>query len=178
MRFGKNIHIILFIIYVRRAPVRIVLQRVKRAVVRIEGEIVGEIGHGFLVLAGIAREDTEVDYRLMAEKIVNLRVFEDEEGKMNRSLLETGGSLLVVSQFTLFADCRKGRRPSFINAAPPEKASADFDLFISILKENAIRVETGRFGTMMDVELVNSGPVTIIMDTQELRSTTRRGNIK
>jgi len=157
---------------------RVVLQRVRRAVVRIEGEIVGEIGRGFLVLAGIAHEDTEEDYRLMAEKIVNLRVFEDEAGKMNRSLLETGGALLVVSQFTLFADCRKGRRPSFINAAPPEKASADFDLFIAILKENAIRVETGRFGAMMDVELVNSGPVTIIMDTREIRSTTREGNTK
>ena len=155
---------------------RIVLQRVSRASVKTDGNIVGEIGRGFLVLAGIGHDDTEQDYKFIAEKIVNLRVFEDEEGKMNRSLLETGGSLLIVSQFTLFADCRKGRRPSFINAAPPEKASADFEKFLTILKQYQTKVETGVFGAMMDVELVNDGPVTIILDSQELKSVSRRGN--
>jgi D-tyrosyl-tRNA(Tyr) deacylase len=158
------------------AFVRVVLQRVSRASVTTSGNVVGEIGRGFLVLAGIGHDDTEQDYKFMADKIVNLRVFEDEEGKMNRSLLETGGSLLVVSQFTLFADCRKGRRPSFINAAPPEKASADFDKFLALLKQYRIKVESGVFGAMMDVELVNDGPVTIILDSQELQSVSRRGN--
>ena len=155
---------------------RIVLQRVSRASVSIDGKIVGQIGGGFLVLAGIGQDDTEQDYKFIADKIVNLRVFEDEDGKMNRSLLETGGSLLVVSQFTLFADCRKGRRPSFINAAPPEKASADFDKFLTLLKQYQIKVESGVFGAMMDVELVNDGPVTIILDSRELQSVSRRGN--
>ena len=158
------------------AFVRVVLQRVSRASVTTGGNVVGEIGRGFLVLAGIGQDDLEQDYKFIAEKIVNLRVFEDEEGKMNRSLLETGGSLLVVSQFTLFADCRKGRRPSFINAAPPEKASADFDKFLALLKQYRIKVESGVFGAMMDVELVNDGPVTIILDSQELQSVSRRGN--
>ena len=158
------------------AFVRVVLQRVSRASVTTGGNVVGEIGRGFLVLAGIGQDDLEQDYKFIAEKIVNLRVFEDEEGKMNRSLLETGGSLLVVSQFTLFADCRKGRRPSFINAAPPEKAGADFDKFLALLKQYRIKVESGVFGAMMDVELVNDGPVTIILDSQELQSVSRRGN--
>ncbi|HOE62446.1 MAG TPA: D-aminoacyl-tRNA deacylase [Candidatus Sumerlaeota bacterium] len=157
---------------------RVVLQRVKKAKVNINGEIVGEIGAGFLVLAGIAQDDTLEDYRMMAEKILNLRVFEDDAGKMNRSLIETNGALLVVSQFTLFADCRKGRRPSFISAAPPDKASADFDIFVNILREQCVKVETGRFAAMMDVELVNAGPVTIIMDSHEKRALSRRGNIK
>jgi len=156
--------------------VRVVLQRVSGSSVSIEGKIVGQIGSGFLVLAGIGTDDTEQDYKFLAEKIVNLRVFEDDEGKMNRSLLETGGSLLVVSQFTLFADCRKGRRPSFINAAPPEKAAADFDKFLALLKQYQIKVESGVFGAMMDVELVNDGPVTIILDSKELQSVSRRGN--
>ena len=155
---------------------RVVLQRVSGSSVSIEGKIVGQIGSGFLVLAGIGTDDTEQDYKFLAEKIVNLRVFEDDEGKMNRSLLETGGSLLVVSQFTLFADCRKGRRPSFINAAPPEKAAADFDKFLALLKQYQIKVESGVFGAMMDVELVNDGPVTIILDSKELQSVSRRGN--
>ena len=155
---------------------RIVLQRVSRASVEVSGDIVGAIDAGFLVLAGIGHEDTEEDYRRLAEKIVHLRVFEDEAGKMNRSLLDTGGSLLVVSQFTLFADCRKGRRPSFTGAAPPQKAQADFATFVSILKQYEIKVETGIFGAMMKVALVNDGPVTILFDSREMRSRTRRGN--
>jgi D-tyrosyl-tRNA(Tyr) deacylase len=155
---------------------RIVLQRVSRACVRVDEKTVGEIGLGFLVLAGIAQDDTEEDYRFIADKIVNLRVFEDAEGKMNRSLLEVNGALLVVSQFTLFADCRKGRRPSFITAAPPQKASADFEIFLSLLRQYNLKVETGIFGAMMDVELINDGPVTIILDSKELQSVSRRGN--
>jgi D-tyrosyl-tRNA(Tyr) deacylase len=155
---------------------RVVLQRVSRACVRVEDKITGEIGLGFLVLAGIAGDDTEEDYRFIADKIVNLRVFEDDEGKMNRSLLDVGGALLVVSQFTLFADCRKGRRPSFIAAAPPQKASVDFDVFVGILGQYNLKVETGVFGAMMDVELVNDGPVTIMLDSRELKSISRRGN--
>lgn len=155
---------------------RIVLQRVTRAEVKVNGETVGRIGPGFLVLTGIGREDTEKDYRFIAEKIVNLRVFEDHEGKMNRSLLDMEGELLVVSQFTLFADCRKGRRPSFISAAPPDKASSDFERFVSILGEHHVKVETGVFGAMMDVELINSGPVTILLDSTEMMSVSRRGN--
>ena len=155
---------------------RVILQRVSRASVKVEGETISGIGRGFLVLAAVGPEDGDKDYRYLAEKIVNLRVFEDENGKMNFSLLKKGGSLLVVSQFTLFADCRKGRRPSFVGAAPPDKASADFDKFVEILKEYDIPVKTGRFGAMMEVELVNDGPVTIILDSQEMLAVSRRGN--
>ncbi|MBN1900360.1 D-tyrosyl-tRNA(Tyr) deacylase [Candidatus Sumerlaeota bacterium] len=155
---------------------RIVLQRVSKASVRVEEKTTGQIDRGFLVLAGIAQDDSEEDYRFIAEKIVNLRVFEDDGGKMNRSLLDVGGALLVVSQFTLFADCRKGRRPSFIEAAPPQKASVDFDLFVNILRQYGVKVETGIFGAMMDVELINDGPVTIILDSKEMKSVSRRGN--
>ena len=157
---------------------RVVLQRVSGAAVRVDGKTVGKISLGFLVLAGIGQNDTEEDYRFIAEKIVNLRVFEDEAGKMNRSLPDVKGALLVVSQFTLFADCRKGRRPSFIKAAPPDKACADFDKFVRILREKSVKVETGIFGAMMDVELVNDGPVTIILDSEEMRALSRRGNPK
>ena len=157
---------------------KVVLQRVSRSSVSVDGKIVGEIGLGFLALAGIGKEDTEQDYKYLAEKIVNLRVFEDDQGKMNRSLLDVGGQLLLVSQFTLFADCRKGRRPSFINAAPPEKAAKDFETFVSILKSYDVTVETGIFGAMMEVELINDGPVTILFDSREMTSLSRRGNPK
>ncbi len=142
----------------------------------VKGKIAGKIGTGFLVLAAIAPSDTEKDYAFLADKIVNLRVFEDDAGKMNRSLLETGGSLLVVSQFTLFADCRKGRRPSFTGAAPPQKAAADFQTFIALLRKYPIKVETGIFGAMMDVRLTNTGPVTVMLDSKQMLATSRRGN--
>jgi D-aminoacyl-tRNA deacylase len=147
---------------------KVVLQRVKRASVTVDNIIEGEINNGFLVLAAIGRNDSMNDYKYIAEKIVNLRVFEDENGKMNLSLLDTKGELLIVSQFTLYADCKKGRRPSFINAAPPQKAFSDFDIFVEIFSRYHIRVETGIFGAMMNVELINNGPVTIILDSEEM----------
>jgi len=145
---------------------RVVLQRVKRADVRVEGRVTGKIAHGFLVLAGFGPSDTEAQLSWMAEKILGLRVFADDQGKMNRDLVETKGSLLVVSQFTLYGDASKGRRPSFIDAAPPELAKKLYERFVELLKEKAgtIAVETGEFGAMMDVELVNDGPVTLILD--------------
>lgn len=145
-----------------------VLQRVKEASVAVDGTIVGAIGEGLLVLAGMAPDDTDDILDLMAQKIVNLRIFEDEAGKMNRSLLETGGALLVVSQFTLFADCRKGRRPSFVGAAPPQRAAALFDRFVDKLRALGPRVETGVFQAMMEVHQCNWGPVTILLDSEDL----------
>ncbi len=126
----------------------------------------GKIAHGFLVLAGFGPSDTEAQLSWMAEKILGLRVFADDQGKMNRDLVETKGSLLVVSQFTLYGDASKGRRPSFIDAAPPELAKKLYERFVELLKEKAgtIAVETGEFGAMMDVELVNDGPVTLILE--------------
>jgi len=146
--------------------VRVVLQRVKRAEVRVESRVTGKIGPGFVVLAGFAPTDTDVQLTWMAEKILGLRVFADDQGKMNRDLAETKGSLLVVSQFTLYGDASKGRRPSFIDAAPPELATKLYERFLELVKEKAgtIAVETGEFGAMMDVELVNDGPVTLILE--------------
>jgi D-tyrosyl-tRNA(Tyr) deacylase len=146
--------------------VRVVLQRVKRAEVRAESRVTGKIGPGFLVLAGFAPTDTEAQLSWMAEKIVGLRVFGDAAGKMNRDLAEAGGGILVVSQFTLYGDAGKGRRPSFIGAAPPEIAIPLYEKFVAMLKAKAgpIAVETGEFGAMMDVELVNDGPVTLILE--------------
>jgi len=147
--------------------VRVVLQRVKRAEVRVESRVTGKIGPGFLVLAGFAPTDTEAQLGWMAEKILGLRVFADDQGKMNRDLAETKGALLVVSQFTLYGDASKGRRPSFIDAAPPNLAIPLYEKFIALLKEKSagkIPVETGEFGAMMDVELVNDGPVTLILE--------------
>ena len=146
---------------------RVVLQRVKRAEVRVEGRVTGTIGPGFLVLAGFAPTDTESQLTWMAEKILGLRVFGDAEGKMNRDLAETGGGVLVVSQFTLYGDASKGRRPSFIDAAQPTVAIPLYEKFVALLKEKGggkIPVETGEFGAMMDVELVNDGPVTLILE--------------
>lgn len=145
---------------------RVVLQRVSRAEVRIEGKPVAGIGAGFVVLAGFAPSDTETTLDWMAEKILGLRLFSDAQGKMNLDLDEVGGALLVVSQFTLYGDAHKGRRPSFTDAAPPAVATPLYERFVALLKERSggIRVETGEFGAMMDVELVNDGPVTLILD--------------
>jgi len=148
---------------------RVVVQRVSRASVEVDGRVTGAIGRGFLVLAGFADGDTSADLAPMADKIVHLRVFSDDEDKMNRSLLDEGGGLLVVSQFTLHADCRKGRRPSFTRAAAPDRATALFDEFVERLRGLGAHVETGVFGAMMNVELVNAGPVTIVLDSDDLK---------
>jgi D-tyrosyl-tRNA(Tyr) deacylase len=144
--------------------VRVVLQRVSRAAVRIDGATVGEIGRGFVVLAGFAPGDAEPAVAWMADKIAGLRLFADAEGRMNLPLGEVGGGLLVISQFTLYGDASKGRRPSFVGAAPPHEAEALYDRFVAMLKERQLPVQTGRFGAMMEVELVNDGPVTIILE--------------
>jgi len=147
--------------------VKVVLQRVKRAEVRVEGRVTGKIGPGFLVLAGFAPTDTDAQLSWMADKILGLRVFADDQAKMNRDVSETGGSLLVVSQFTLYGDASKGRRPSFIDAAPPNLAIPLYEKFVALLREKAagkIPVETGEFGAVMNVELVNDGPVTLILE--------------
>ncbi|MBV9773273.1 MAG: D-tyrosyl-tRNA(Tyr) deacylase [Gemmatimonadetes bacterium] len=143
---------------------RIVLQRVSRARVTVEGRVTGEIGRGLLLLVGFTGSDTEEALAWMADRVVGLRVFTDEEGKMNRSVEEVDGALLVVSQFTLYGDTRKGRRPSFIEAARPEVATPLYERFLEMLRETGRRVETGEFGAMMDVELVNDGPVTLILE--------------
>ena len=145
---------------------RVVLQRVSRAEVRVASRVTGRIGPGFLVLIGFAPADTEAAVTWMAEKILGLRVFADDQGKMNRDLAETHGSLLVVSQFTLYGDASKGRRPSFIAAAEPAIAIPLYERFVALLREkgNGIPVETGEFGAMMEVELVNDGPVTLILE--------------
>jgi len=146
---------------------RACVQRVSSARVRVEGEIVGEIGRGFVALLGIALDDGPAELRWMADKVVGLRVFEDGEGKMNLALADVGGELLVVSQFTLLGDCRKGRRPSFINAATPEIAERMYDEFVAAARAAGIRVATGRFRTHMEVELVNDGPVTLLLDSSD-----------
>ncbi|MCC6712112.1 MAG: D-tyrosyl-tRNA(Tyr) deacylase [Candidatus Dadabacteria bacterium] len=146
---------------------RAIIQRVKEARVDIAGDTVGRIGEGMLVLLGAGEDDSEVDAEYLAEKILTLRIFEDPDGKMNLSVADTGGSLLVVSQFTLYGDCRKGRRPSFYKAAPPEIAEALYEEFVSKLRARRAHVETGRFRAMMDVHLVNSGPVTLLLDSKK-----------
>lgn len=143
-----------------------VVQRVKNSSVGVNGQIVGSIGPGLLVLLGVAESDSEKDIAYMAEKIVNLRIFPDDQGRMNRSLLDAGGQMLVVSQFTLLGDCRKGRRPSFVAAAPPEKAEAFYRQFTENVRQKGIAVETGQFQAMMDVSLVNDGPVTLIVESK------------
>jgi len=147
---------------------RAVLQRVTRASVRVGGETVGEIGAGLLVLLGVGRDDTEQDARYLLEKTLHLRVFDDAEGRMNLSLVESGGGLLVVSQFTLHGDARRGRRPSWYDAAAPELAEPLYELFVTEAREHLPRVETGGFRRMMEVELVNDGPVTILLDSKKL----------
>lgn len=147
---------------------KVVIQRVRDASVTVDGAVTGAIGPGLLLLVGVAHGDNDAVLRAMASKIVNLRIFEDEAGRMNRSLLETGGALLAVSQFTLFADCRKGRRPSFMGAAPPAEAGRLFERFVEVLRGSGPRVETGVFQAMMEVRLNNWGPVTIVLDSAEL----------
>ena len=146
---------------------RAVVQRVKRARVDVDGSAVGEIGEGLLVFLGVGDGDSEKDCDHLVGKIAHLRVFSDEQGLMNLSLVETGGAALVVPQFTLWGDCRKGRRPSFIRAARPEKAKELYVHFIGILRGKGIRVATGEFQEMMDVHLVNDGPVTLLLDTEK-----------
>ena len=146
---------------------RVVIQRVKEAGVKVNGKTVGEIGKGFLLLLGVGRDDSEADVNDLVDKILGLRVFEDGNGKMNLNITETGGEVLVVSQFTLFGDCRKGRRPSFDQAAPPELAENLYTRFVENLKEKGIRVKTGKFGEIMEVHLTNSGPVTLLLDSQK-----------
>ena len=146
---------------------RALLQRVTQARVSVGGAVVGEIGAGLLVLLGIAKADTAADAEFLAEKALNLRVFPDEEGKMNRSLLESQGGMLVVSQFTLYGDCRKGRRPGFDAAAPPEQARALYASFVEIARRSAVRVETGMFQAHMEVSLINDGPVTLMLETNQ-----------
>ncbi len=145
---------------------RVVVQRVRDASVTVKGKVVGQIERGLLLLIGVARDDTEEDIRFVADKCVNLRIFEDDDGKMNRSLLETGGGILAISQFTLLGDTRKGRRPSFIGAAPPEKGEDFYDKFINHLKTYPIKVECGIFGAMMDVRFTNYGPVTLLVESK------------
>ena len=144
---------------------RAVVQRVSRARVTVKDWISGEIGHGLLVLLGVGREDTEADVEYLVEKIAGLRIFEDAEGKMNRSVQDVSGSVLAVSQFTLYGDVRRGKRPSFDAAAPPEQARRLYELFVQRMQEIGMRCETGRFQEMMQVELVNEGPVTILLDS-------------
>ena len=147
---------------------RAILQRVKEANVDVEGEIVGRIGQGLLVLLGAGKGDTDEDAEYLVEKILGLRIFEDSAGKMNLSVTDTGGEVLVVSQFTLYGDCRKGRRPSFDKAAPPELAEELYELFVEKVRERGVKTETGRFRAMMDVHLVNWGPVTLMLDSRKL----------
>ena len=153
---------------------RAVLTRVKSASVTIDGEVVGKIGQGFLILLGVGPEDTERECRYLAEKALGLRVFEDENEKMNLGLADVGGEVLVVSQFTLYGNCRKGRRPSFAEAANPELGNRLYERFLEICEELGYPPQHGRFGADMQVESVNDGPVTLILDTDQLMDTPRR----
>ncbi|HQR37764.1 MAG TPA: D-aminoacyl-tRNA deacylase [Blastocatellia bacterium] len=144
---------------------RAVLQRVSRAAVRVDGAVTGEIGTGLVVLLGIGRGDTLADVEFLVDRVVGLRIFADPEGKMNLNLDQAGGALLVVSQFTLYADTKKGRRPSFLDAAPPDEAIPLYERFLELARARNVVVETGVFAAMMEVELVNDGPVTIVIDS-------------
>ena len=146
---------------------RLVIQRVSRASVTVDGEMVSSISKGLLVLVGVADDDTEADVKYLADKTANLRIFEDEAGKMNLSVSDIGGAVLAVSQFTLYGDCRKGRRPSFIKAARPEKAETLYEVYISSLADMGLETQTGVFQAHMNVELVNDGPVTILIDSKK-----------
>jgi D-tyrosyl-tRNA(Tyr) deacylase len=145
---------------------RAVVQRVKQSTVQVDNETVGAIGPGLLVLLGVAREDETGDADFLAEKVSNLRIFQDSQGKMNLSLMDTGGEMLVVSQFTLLADCRKGRRPSFVDAAGPDKADELYRYFVAQVQSRGLRVQTGRFGAMMTIDLTNDGPVTLVVESK------------
>ncbi len=146
---------------------RCVVQRVREASVTVDGETVGKIGGGLLALIGVSTEDTDADLKYIAEKTMNLRIFDDEKGVMNRSVADTGGAILAVSQFTLYGDARGGRRPSYIRAARPEMAEEMYEKMIAFWREHGIQVETGRFRTEMQVSLVNDGPVTILLDSEK-----------
>ncbi|MBS5986231.1 D-tyrosyl-tRNA(Tyr) deacylase [Clostridium paraputrificum] len=146
---------------------RAVVQRVKKSRVIVEGRLVGEINKGFNVLLGISKEDTIEDLKYIKDKIINLRVFEDENDKMNLSLLDIKGDILAISQFTLYGDCRKGRRPNFMNAMGGDEAKALYEEFVKMLKESGLKVETGEFGAHMNVEIENDGPVTILLDSKK-----------
>lgn len=145
---------------------RVVVQRSKEAKVTVDGSVVGKIDKGLVLLVGVTHEDEEEDAVYLADKVANLRIFEDEEEKMNFSLLDVGGEILSVSQFTLYGDCRKGRRPNFMDAARPEHAEQIYEGFNRILRDKGIKVETGKFGAMMDVQLTNDGPVTLILESK------------
>lgn len=153
---------------------RALLQRVSSAAVRIDGAVVGQIGLGLTVLAAAAPEDADEDLQYVAEKLLNMRIFSDDDGRFNLSVIDVGGQILLVSQFTLYADTRRGRRPSFTDAAPPEKAEPMLDRFADMLRANGTDVQTGRFGASMQVEIHNDGPVTIMVDSAE-RHRPRRG---
>lgn len=146
---------------------RAIVQRVKESKVEVKGKTVGAIGHGLLIFLGVGEDDSGQDCTYLADKIAHLRIFADEKGLMNLSLMETGGAALVVSQFTLWGDCRKGRRPSFAKAAPPERANALYEHFISLMRQKGLEVATGLFQEMMDVSLVNDGPVTLMVDSKK-----------
>lgn len=146
---------------------KVVIQRAKNASVTVKDEVIGNINNGFVLLVGVTHDDTIEDAKYLVNKLTNLRIFEDRDGKMNLSLKEVGGSVLSISQFTLYADTRKGRRPSFIKAAPPEQANNLYELFNKLIEKEGITVETGEFGAMMDVQLTNEGPVTIILDSED-----------
>lgn len=145
---------------------RAVVQRVHRASVTVNGKVVGQVDRGLLVYLGVGKNDTEKDVDWMCEKIANLRIFEDENGKMNLSLLQIGGELLVISQFTLYGDCRRGRRPSFDEAAPPKMGEELYEMFIEKMRQQVKKVEKGIFGAHMEVESINDGPVTILLDSE------------
>ena len=147
---------------------RAVVQRVTQGAVTVENETIGKIERGLVILVGVTHTDDGASASFLAQKIANLRIFEDADGKMNLSLLDVSGEMLVVSQFTLYGDARKGRRPSFIKAAPPQKANALYEFFVAEARKQIAKVETGRFQAMMDVELVNDGPVTILLDSGKL----------
>ncbi|WP_437191650.1 D-aminoacyl-tRNA deacylase [Planctomicrobium sp. SH527] len=146
---------------------RAVVQRVRSSSVTVAGNVVGKIEHGFLVLLGITTDDTQDDVVYLAGKLVGLRIFEDDDGKMNRSISEAGGAMLIVSQFTLYGDCRKGRRPSFIEAARPEVAQPLYESFVAEVRGQGIHVETGIFQAEMDVALINDGPITLLLDSRK-----------
>ena len=148
---------------------RAVLSKVKSASVRVEGKTVGSIGTGYLILLGVTHEDTEEKCQKLADKLCSLRIFDDENGKINLSIDDVGGELLVVSQFTLYGNCRKGRRPEFLSAARPEVAIPLYEKFVALCREKGYRVETGEFGAHMEVESVNDGPFTLIVDTDDLK---------
>lgn len=149
---------------------RVIVQRAKKARVLVHDEVVGEISRGFMLLVGITHSDTIEDAEYVADKIANLRIFEDESEKMNLSLLDVKGEILSISQFTLYGDCRKGRRPNFMDAARPEHALKIYEAFNKMLREKGIKVETGEFGAMMEVDFINDGPVTLIVESKETAS--------